>query len=135
MLVKFCDLTADIDNHEEAAKTLSALEIVRYQISPVVALAGGYSREPVAREINETAIIVEVEEINELRPAWCLARARKLPPIDNDIDRAGLSGIRSTGKGDLGALIRDELCGCVSTLDEFSFWVLRHWGTSRGLCV
>ena len=101
----------------------------------MIPLLVGHTGEAVAREINETSIIAEVEEINELRPAWRLAGAGELAPIDNDIDRAGLSSIRTTGDGNLSSRIGHELCGCVGALDKLSFWVLRHWGAPRGLCV
>ena len=39
------------------------------------------------------------------------------------------------GDGNLSSRIGHELCGCVGALDKLSFWVLRHWGAPRGLCV
>ena len=95
----------------------------------------GYTGESVARQINETVIIAQAEEIHELRPARRLTGARELASIDHDVDGAGFASVRSTGHGNLCADICDELCGCVSTLYEVSFWVMRHWGTPRGLCV
>ena len=133
--VDFRELAANVDNHEESAKTLSNLEIVRHQISPVVTFSIGYTGEAVAGEIDETSIVAQAEEINELRSARRLAGARELAPIDDHIDRAGLSAIRSTGKGNLSSRIRDELRSCVGALDKLSFWVLRHWGAPRVLCV
>ena len=72
-----------------------------------------------------------MEEIDEPGSARCLTGTRKLAPIDNDIDRARLAGIRAPGDSDLTACIRGELIAGVGALNKASFRVLRHGGTPR----
>ena len=59
--------------------------------------------------VTYAAVAVQAEKIDELGSTRGLAGARKLPPVDNNVDGAGFSCIRATRKRDFNALVRGKL--------------------------
>jgi len=94
-----------------------------------------YARETVTRQIHEPLPVPQAEEIHELRPAWRLAGACKLPPIHDYVDSARFSGIRPARHGNLDTVVRNELTGGVRARDKPRFRVMRHGGMPGGFCV
>ncbi len=80
--------------------------------------------EAVARQIDQAPIVRKVKEIDQAGSARRLAGSSNLPPIDDDVQGAGLAGIGSPGNSDLGPGIRDKLSEGVGALDETGFGVV-----------
>ncbi len=91
--------------------------------------------ETVARQIHESLLFPKAEKIDELGPTWCLAGARELPAVDDDIDRTRLAGIGAAGHRDLDARVWRKLLEGIGALDKAGIWELRHGSMPGNLRV
>ena len=82
--------------------------------------------ETVPGQIDEALPVPQAEKVDELRPAWRFAGPRELPPVDNNIDRARLAGVRAPGDGHLDTTVGHKLLRRVGARNKSGFRVLRH---------
>jgi len=109
LLIKLSDLAPNVHDQEQTLKTLPRLEIVRYKVAPMVTLLVGHFRKSIAWQVDEALIALQAEEIDQLCAAWRFAGPRELPPIDDDVNRTRLAGIRPASDGDFRTRVRNEL--------------------------
>ncbi len=91
LAVIICEFAAYIHDQEQAIEALTRLEILAQQLAPVAAYRVRYACKAIARQVYETPPLFQAEKIDELSPARRFTRPGKLPPINDDIDRAGLT--------------------------------------------
>jgi len=126
---------ANIDDQQQPAQTAAHLKIPGQQFAPMLPHRFGYPRETVAGQIHESLFLAKAEKIDELGPTWRLAGARKLPAIDDDIDRTRLAAIGAAGHRDLDARVWRKLIEGIGALDKTGIWELRHGDMPKNLRV
>src|SRR5690606_32715441 len=85
------------------------LEVARNGRGPVLALALRDLRVAEARQIDEAALRVQLEDHELLRPPRRAARAGEAAPLAQRVDEARLADVRATGKRDLRTPIGRQL--------------------------
>ena len=121
--VVFSELPANVDDHDQAAQTLSHAKVLRQQATPVPSLLVRDAGESITGQIHQSLTITEAEEIHQLGAPRDLAGTGELAAIDDHIDRARFTCIRAAGHGDLGPGIRHKLADSVGAGQKPGFRV------------
>src|SRR5262245_48568823 len=98
-----------IDDEKQAAQVVACGEILTHEPMPVRLHFGRHLRESIARKIDESLILLQLEKIDELREARRLAAAREIVACGNGVDGARFAGVRTSGYCDFAADIDRKL--------------------------
>ena len=87
--------------------------------------------ESVPWQIDQALIASHIEKINQLGATRCFTRAREISSSGQNVDCAGLAGIRAPGKGHLAAGIIRKSLRIIRACQELDLIKLGHgfrWG-------
>src|ERR1700677_5045302 len=80
-----------------------------HQLEPARAHLFRYFRETISGQVDETALVTELEKIDQLGPAGCSAHARERRTFRDGIDGARLARVRASRESNLAADVGREL--------------------------
>src|ERR1700678_3935394 len=80
-----------------------------HQLEPARAHLFRYFREAISGQVDETALVTELEKIDQLCPAGCSAHARECRAFRDGVDGARLARVRASRESNLAANVGREL--------------------------
>ncbi len=102
--------SAAVDKQEDALQAASPAQIGEGQASPGLNGRTWSRREDVSGKIHKMkSPLSEIEEVELLCPAWRIGGPRQLTSIDEGVDQAGFSNIRSAGESNLRPISRRKM--------------------------